>query len=31
VGTQWYESVAQFGPLLLLIVAAIVFHIFRKL
>jgi hypothetical protein len=31
VGTQWYENVAQFWPLLLLIVAAIVFHIFRKL
>jgi hypothetical protein len=31
VGTQWYENAAQFWPLLLLIVAAIVFHIFRKL
>ena len=31
VGTQWYENVAQFWPLLLLIVGAIVFHIFRKL
>lgn len=31
VGTQWYENIAQFWPLLLLIVAAIVFHIFRKL
>jgi hypothetical protein len=31
VGTLWYENVAQFWPLLLLIVAAIVFHIFRKL
>ena len=31
VGTQWYENVAQFWPLLLLIVGAIIFHIFRKL
>jgi hypothetical protein len=31
VGTSWYESIAQFWPLLLLILAAILFHIFRKL
>jgi hypothetical protein len=31
VGTQWYESMAQFWPMLVLIAAAIVFHIFRRL
>jgi hypothetical protein len=31
VGTQWYEGIAQFWPMLVLIAAAIVFHIFRKL
>jgi hypothetical protein len=31
VGTQWYEGIVQFWPLLLLIMAAIFFHIFRKI
>lgn len=31
VGMQWYEDMAQFWPMLALIVAAIVFHIFRRL
>jgi hypothetical protein len=31
VGTPWYEDIAQFWPMLLLIVAAVFFHIFRKL
>lgn len=31
VGTSLYESIAQFWPLLLLIAAAVFFHIFRKL
>ena len=31
VGTSLYESVAQFWPLLLLIVVAVFFDIFRKL
>jgi hypothetical protein len=31
VGTQWYEDISQFWPMLVLIAAAIVFHIFRRL
>lgn len=31
VGTPWYEGIAQFWPVLLLIGAAVFFHIFRKL
>lgn len=31
VGTLWYESIAQFWPMLAAIVAAIIFHIFRRL
>jgi hypothetical protein len=31
VGTLWYDSVALFWPMLVLIAAAIVFHVFRKL
>lgn len=31
VGTQWYEGIVQFWPLLLLLGSAVLFHIFRKL
>jgi hypothetical protein len=31
VGTPWYEGIAQLWPMLVLIAAAIIFHIFRKL
>lgn len=31
VGTTWYEGIGQFWPMLLLIVATVFFHIFRKL
>lgn len=31
VGTQWYEGIVQLWPMLLLIVAAILYHVFRKL
>jgi hypothetical protein len=31
VGTQWHEGIAQIWPMLVLIAAAIVFHIFRRL
>lgn len=31
VGAQWYEGIAQFWPMLLLVVAAILYHVFRRL
>jgi hypothetical protein len=31
VGTSLYESIAQFWPLLLLVLGAIVYHVFRKI
>jgi hypothetical protein len=31
VGTPWYEGITQFWPLLLLIVAPVFFHVFRKI
>lgn len=31
VGTPWYEGFAQFWPMFVLVVAAILYHIFRKL
>ena len=31
VGTPWYEGFAQFWPMFLLVLAAIVYHIFRKI
>jgi hypothetical protein len=31
VGTPWYEGITQLWPLLLLVVAAIVYHIFQRL
>ena len=31
VGTPWYEGIVQFWPMLLLIVAAIFYQVFRKL
>lgn len=31
LGTQWYEGIAQFWPMLLLIMGAILFHIFKKI
>ena len=31
VGTPWYEGIAQFWPMLLLIVATIFYQVFRKL
>ena len=31
VGTPWYGDITQFWPMLLLIVATIIFHVFRRL
>jgi hypothetical protein len=31
VGTNWYESITSFWPMLLLTVAAIAFYNFRKI
>jgi hypothetical protein len=31
VGTKWYESITSFWPMLLLIMAAVIFYNFRKI
>ena len=31
VGTPWYEGIAQFWPMFVLVVVAILYHIFRRL